>query len=103
MSDGLTCDACGEALLLDADVRYVVKIQGYAAYDPLEITFDDLEKDIEGEMTRLLEVLKERDPQELEDGVHREFQFDLCPGCWRRYLRDPIAPARSEDGGPERS
>jgi hypothetical protein len=91
MSEGLVCDGCGAALLADEDVRYVLRIQGHAAYDPLEITRQDLERDLESEMARLLESLKRRDPQALEDEVHREFQLDLCQACWRRYIRDPLA------------
>ena len=88
--DGLTCDGCGEGLLLDADVRYVVEIQVYAAYDPLEITREDLARDHPGEMARLIERMRKMDPRELEDGVHRKFRFDLCPRCQRSYLRDPL-------------
>ena len=33
------CDRCGKAILKD-ELRYVAKVEVYAAYDPLEITFE---------------------------------------------------------------
>lgn len=88
--DGLTCDLCGKALLVYDSVRYEVRIEVYAAYDPLELTPDDLTQDHRAEIRRLLEQMADRDPQELEDSVHKAFRFDLCPTCQRRYLRDPL-------------
>ena len=99
--DGLTCDGCGEGLLLEADVRYVVEIQVYAAYDPLEITREDLARDQRSEMERLIERMREMDPQELQDGVHRKFRFDLCPRCQKAYLRGPLRFAASPGAGGE--
>jgi hypothetical protein len=92
--DGLVCDGCGEGLLLAGDVRYVLRIEGFAAYDPMEITHQDLEKDLEAEMEGLLERLSRLDPEAAQDQVHRAFQFDLCPGCWSRFLKDPLLAAR---------
>ena len=59
MVHGLYCDACGEALLVESNVRYVTKVELYAAYDPLEIT----EEDLEGANRNAWEALI----QELED------------------------------------
>ena len=92
--DGFICDVCDEGLLLDGDVRYVVKIEGYAAYDPLELTREDLERDLEAEMRGVIKHLEEQGKDEAQDTVHRAFSYDLCPRCWRRYLRDPLASAR---------
>jgi len=94
--DGLVCDGCGGGLLLDSDVRYVLRIEGFAAYDPLEITHEDLQKDFESEMERLLEALHHMSPEEAQDEVHRSFRLDLCPKCWRRYLKDPLAGLKGE-------
>jgi len=91
--DHLTCDLCGKALLIEEGVRYEARIQVYAAYDPLEITDADLAKDHRAELRRLLEELEHLDPQEVEDSVYKEFLFDLCPACQRRYLRHPLPPA----------
>jgi len=88
--DGITCDGCGDGLLIDAEVRYVVKIEVFAAYDPLEITRADLAKDQRAEMARLLAALEKMDPREAEDQVYRKLQFDLCPRCQQRYLKDPL-------------
>ena len=88
--DHLTCDACGEPLLLDADVRYIVKIEGYAAYDPLEITRNDLARDLEGEMREALRSLEGKSAEEAQDEVHRTFELDLCARCWRSYVKDPL-------------
>lgn len=97
--DGLVCDGCGATLLLDSDVRYVLRIEGFAAYDPLELTRDDLKRDFRAEMRALLESLSRLSAEEAQDQVYRSFRFDLCPECWRRYLGDPIGGLRR---GPER-
>ncbi len=93
--DGLVCDGCGEPLLLHDDVRYVVRIEGFAAYDPMEITRQDLERDFESEMKALLEQLAKTSAENAQDQVHRSFAYDLCPGCWARYLRDPLGALRA--------
>ena len=36
--EGFTCDMCGKVLLAEEDSRYIVKVQVYAAYDPMELT-----------------------------------------------------------------
>ncbi len=37
------CDRCGKGLLVDADVRYEVRIEIKAGYDPMEVASKDLE------------------------------------------------------------
>lgn len=93
---GLTCDRCGETLLVESDVRYRVRIEVFAAYDPLELTRGDLERDLEQEMADLIERMRSMDPEELESQVYKRFDFDLCPDCQRRYLEDPLGRGRGE-------
>jgi len=94
--DGLVCDGCGSTLLLEEDVRYVLRIEGFAAYDPLEITREDLKRDFDAELRSLIESLCEVSADEAEGQVHREFRFDLCPACWRRYRKDPLLGLKEE-------
>ena len=85
-----TCDMCGKPLLTDEDVRYVVKVEVYAAYDPMEVTEDDLDENHLGAMSEIIEQMEGMDPDELEDQVYKSFRFDLCPACHQRYLEDPL-------------
>ena len=94
--DGLVCDGCGRTLLLEEDVRYVLRVEGFAAYDPLEITREDLKRDLEADLRSLIERLSDVSEEEAEGQVHREFRFDLCPGCWRRYRKDPLTGLKKE-------
>ena len=89
--DGITCDACGEGLLLEEDVRYILRIEGFAAYDPMEITREDLARDLEAEGREVMEALRNLDAESAQNQVHRTFRFDLCPRCWERYGEDPLA------------
>ena len=98
--DHLTCDLCGKTLLADEPVRYQVRIQVFAAYDPLELTPDDLSRDHQAEIRALIDQLRHMDPQEVEDSVYKELHFDLCMACQRRYLRGPL-PRESLEGGPD--
>jgi hypothetical protein len=90
MSQGLTCDRCGKNLLVDEEVRYVARIEVLAAYDPLELTKEDLERDREDEIRRLVDKLSQMTEDEVLDSVYRRFVFDLCPPCHRAYLQDPL-------------
>jgi len=83
---------CGKLLLVDEDTRYVVEILVYAAYDPMEITRDDLAKDHLAEIRALVAELSKRDPQELEDEVSKCLRFNLCPACQKKYIANPLPP-----------
>jgi hypothetical protein len=71
-------------------LRYVTKIQVYAAYDPLEISFDDLRKDAKAEIQKLLKQMEGKTEEELMREVYTAFEFDLCPACQKEYVKDPL-------------
>jgi hypothetical protein len=95
--EGATCDRCGEPLLVRSDVRYEVRIEVKAAYDPLEITDDDLDQDHAARIKELLRQMEGLSEQEAQDQVYRAFKFDLCPACQKRYLKDPLGRARGDE------
>ena len=87
---GFVCDRCGKPLLVDEDTRYVLKMEVFAAYDPMELTSQDLAPDRRAEMAELVEKMKRMDPQKLEDSVYRMMMFDLCPVCQQAVLANPL-------------
>lgn len=87
--DRLTCDRCGNGLLLDAPVRYEVRIEVKSAYDPMELTEEDLAKSAE-DLKSAIEALKDYPAQKAQDEVYREFRFDLCATCQKAYLKSPL-------------
>ena len=90
--DHLTCDRCGNGLLLDAPVRYEVRIEVKSAYDPLELTAEDLAGAAEG-LKNAVESVKHLSAEEAQDEVYREFRFDLCRTCQKAFLKSPLGPA----------
>lgn len=89
--DHLTCDRCGNGLLLDAPVRYEVRIQVKSAYDPLELTKEDLDR-AGTTLRKAIDLLKEYPADKAQDEVYREFKFDLCRVCQIAYLKSPLGP-----------
>jgi hypothetical protein len=82
-----TCDSCGRELSTDSEVRYGVSIEVKAAYDPLEVSAEDLEKDYRTEIAKVLRQLEGLSTTEAQNQVYRVFNFDLCLACQRRYIR----------------
>jgi hypothetical protein len=95
----LICSMCGKTLLADEDVRYIVDIRVYAAADPMEISPSDLKRDHKAEMRRVIKACRRYTAQELEDQVHKEFTFYLCPGCQRTYIHSPLPGAGGDEDG----
>jgi hypothetical protein len=86
-----TCDGCGRELLTDSEVRYEVSIQVKAAYDPLEVSTEDLETDYRTEIAKVLRQLEGLSAAEAQNQVYRALDFDLCPACQRRYIRSLLS------------
>ena len=87
--DHLTCDRCGNGLLLDAPVRYEVRIEVKSAYDPLELSSEDLAH-AAAELNQAVEAVKNLSPEDAQDEVYREFRFDLCRTCQKAFLKAPL-------------
>ena len=91
------CDGCGTDLRRDSSDHYIVKIEAFAAAGKLEFTSQDLERDHEAEIRRVIAELEERSPDAIEDEVYRSLRYDLCPDCHRRFLDTPLAGLPSHD------
>lgn len=81
-----TCDLCGQPLRKE---RFIARVEVYSAYDPEDLTEADLDEDNLAQVAQELDDCDEHDLQ-LTDGETRDFRFDLCPTCHRRYLKDPL-------------
>ncbi len=97
-----TCDLCGQELSTTSTVRYEVRIEVKAAYDPLDLSEEDLHKDYRAEIAKVLRQLEGLSAEEAQDQVYRVFGFDLCPRCQRRFIQDPLPKTLLDLREPER-
>lgn len=88
--NGIVCDRCGKALLIEEPVRYTMQLRITAAYDPLELTTRDLEADLREEVADLLARTDGMTEKELAESVMADRLFDLCPPCSREVLENPF-------------
>ncbi len=84
-----SCDICHRRIESD-ELRFIVRIEAYAALDPLEEGADADDRD---HLLEIHETLEQLDPTEeplLGEGDRQELCFDLCPECHRKYTKDPL-------------
>ena len=92
-SETPACAACGRPVPLGAG--YVVRIEVFADPELPEMTAEQIAAmDLDAAMAGLLEQMKRMSAEELQDGVHRQFEYRLCPLCHRRYLANPLRLAK---------
>ena len=82
-----TCDLCGGTI--DRE-RFVAQVEVVPAYDPDDLTEEDLDEDHLKQIAESLQTLESTSDFEIDDFGPKKFQFDLCPHCWKRYLNDPL-------------
>ena len=82
-----SCDLCGHQL---DDRRYVVKLEVFPAFDPDELTEEELDSDHLAEVAEVIQEMEATGNMELEDHSTKDFRFDLCPRCHQRFLKDPL-------------
>ena len=86
-----SCDLCKREFDPDDDLRYVVKIEVFAAYDPNSGTEDDEDHDHLQEIQDILESMEDAEDERIGDDVYQQLRFDLCPECRRKFLKNPLA------------
>ena len=88
-----SCDWCGKEMLPDTDRRFIVKMEIYAAHDPAELTDDDLDDDHLESLSELLQQIEDAggDDEARNRPRVQKIRLDLCPGCHKRFLRDPLS------------
>lgn len=83
-----SCDICKRDIDPEEDLRYVVKIEIYAAFDPMAIEEDD--RDSLQEIRDILERSEDAESDQIGDDVYQQLRFDLCPECRKRFLKNPL-------------
>jgi hypothetical protein len=84
------CDRCGRPIF-KGEIRYIARMELYAAPDPIEITLEDLMKDQREEMRKLIERTEGMTEDDLMQDVYVELKFDLCRACQRALLANPLS------------
>ena len=74
---------------------YVVRIDVFADPSMPATTAEELAAaDFDQQVADLLEQMKHLSADELQDDVHRRFEYRLCRPCQRRFLANPLGKPR---------
>jgi hypothetical protein len=84
-----TCDCCKRPLDPEHETRYIVRLEVYAALDPVEEDNSD-DRDHLQEIQDILESLDEVEETSFEDNVYHHARFDLCDKCRQRFVKNPL-------------
>lgn len=91
--DDVHCESCHRAL--PTHESFVVKMEVYADPSMPEMSSDEVASaDFNQTLSEVLDQMQHLTADQLQDGVHRHFQFRLCPHCHRRFLANPLGRPR---------
>ncbi len=83
-----SCDLCGQQL---RNERYVAKLEIFPAFDPEAIDEEMLEEDHLQDVAETLDEMEAAGIETIDDSDEtKQFRFDLCPTCHKKYLNDPL-------------
>ena len=98
MSKRRRCALCNA--ILPPHAFYVVRIDVFAEPSMPPLDLEDLEElDPATTMAELIEQMKKMDPEELQDQVHRRFEYNICGDCQKQFLTNPLGKPRRTRAG----
>ena len=84
-----SCDVCKRPLDPEHDLRYVVRMEVYAALGSTREEIED-DRDHLQEIQDILERLDDAEDEHLGDDVYQQLRFDMCSECRKKFLHDPL-------------
>lgn len=92
------CDLCNR--ILPPHGHYIVKIDVFADPKMPPVSSAEMEEiDYQEAMKQLMEQMKGLSADDLQDQVHRNFEFKLCRACQMRFLVNPLGKPRQSRPG----
>ena len=85
------CDICQRAIDSENDLRYVVRMEVYAALDSSADNEDAGDRDHLEEIQDILQRVEDDESDRVGSDVYQQLRFDLCPECRVRFLKNPLA------------
>ena len=85
-----SCDRCGRPISACESMRYVVKMEIEATIEPTPQESAEDEHDCLLEMDNTLERLEQEFGDDCESIVYERKRFDLCPECYRKFIKNPV-------------
>ena len=90
-----TCDRCKRVIDPQDELRYVIRMEVRAAMDLAETGDDHDDRDHLLEVHEILESVDDLADDEIADDIYQQLRFDLCPECYRRFIKSPVGKERS--------
>lgn len=90
-----SCDRCKRVIESEEELRYVVRMEVRAAFDGASDEDDQDDRDHLLEVHEILETVDELDDEDVTEEVYQQLKFDLCPECYRRFIKAPIGKEKS--------
>ncbi|HEX3999001.1 MAG TPA: hypothetical protein VHX65_10655 [Pirellulales bacterium] len=94
-----SCDLCKRLIDPEEDLRYVVKIEVFAAVDPVDgdqsAGNHEDDRDHLQEMQEILQRMDETNSDltggdAVGEDVYQQLRFDLCPECRKKFAKNPL-------------
>jgi hypothetical protein len=90
-----SCDCCRRPLDSE-DLRYVVRIEVYAAMDDGPVDELDDDRDHLQEIQEILQRAEDAADPNIGSDVYEELRFDLCPECRKKFVKNPLGRGKSK-------
>jgi hypothetical protein len=98
MAESSSCQLCGREI--PPHCHYVVRIEVFADPSMPPVTSEELAQfNLDEEMKRLLAQMEHMSAEELQDQVHRKFEYCICRECQMRFLANPLGRPRGMSPG----
>jgi hypothetical protein len=95
MQEPTLCELCGKPIAPNS--HYVVRVDVFADPSMPETTSAELEAtDFDGQFAELLRQMSHLSEDDLQDQVHRRFEYKICPKCQPGFLANPLGKPRVE-------
>ncbi len=86
-----SCDCCKRLIDPQHALRYVVRMEVYAAMESSDVDEEEADRDHLAEIHDILERMDDAESDRLGDDIYQQLRFDLCPECRQKFLNNPIA------------
>jgi hypothetical protein len=89
-----SCALCQRSI--SPGLGYCVRIDVYADPHLPPMTTDEIEaSNFDATLSGLTQQIQSMSAEELQDGVHRRLEYQLCAVCHKRYLANPLGMPRA--------